>query len=161
MDNREFAQLLLSEAADLLNESAGKNGMYRRAGNAMVKNEKKKNDEYDKKVENARKQYERAGYEDKAPAKADRYTEANYKYYADLQNKEYANARQGYKDSGSEKPYDTIAYNMNTIRPKDKKELTEKQIKLHERINKRGKRAQNESIAVLLTEAALLLNYED
>ena len=169
MDNREFSKVLLFEATDLL-ESAGRNGQYRRIMDALYKEEKYKNDKADKETEHKRKQYEKAGYADKAPSLSDRRKESNYKQISDELNDNYRAAKRGddtvdsrYRDGYQvgynldDREYHQHAYDR--LHKNDDK--LKKQKAVHGRINDRAKRAQHESIAVLLTEAALLLNDED
>ena len=179
MDNRELAQVLLSEATELLNEAGarqkyiqilsdkhkkvandikennekilrepmkrelyGKNTVKSHIDEAKMKlNDKKLNHEFNKIGKEAEKYSARA---DKGFVGLSKYEDEEYGLYnrriSKTKDKEAKNRFM--KDFGGKKPHNS---------------------KLHERINARGEKfkSQHECIAVLLTEAALLLNNED
>ena len=138
-----------------LNESSGSNGLMGRIAQAKYEAEKKKNDEYDATIEKKREQYKRAGYEDKAPARANRDEEKAYKDLADNEKynddfkrntgSSFANKVQSYSDDSY---HDDRCRNMADAAYKIKKEydhredknrMTERQLALHNRINNRAK----------------------
>lgn len=171
MDNREFARVLLSEATELL-ESYGANGAGRKFYEERIKRDEKFIKDNKKKAE----MYKRAGYEDKGPgkltAKAKQRIEENkeeaLKYETRQTKKEFESSPYGedaaqksrwyiYADADNDYAYADDDYSNATYSAGLRGVKSHKYInrKLHNRINKR---VQNESIAILLTEAALLLN---
>ena len=160
MDNRELAQALLCEASDLLSESYGAHGAATKFYDERIK----KSEKFIKDNQRKADMYKRAGYEDKGPSKAIE----DAKYDIDYSKREKAiydtkNPKRNTSDRKKAANYSaTFAghdydYGHAANNGTNKKELSYRQKELHNRINKRAK-AQNESIAVLLTEAALLLN---
>ena len=137
-----------------LNESSGSNGLMGRIAQAKYETEKKKNDDHDASVEKKREQYKRAGYEDKAPSKANRDVEKGYKDLADAEKHDhdlkrrtgasFANKVQAYYDKHDDdngigdaayrikKEYDKREYD-------NERKMTAKQKELHARINNRAK----------------------
>ena len=157
MDNKEFARLLLCEATELL-ESSGKNGLITKLGekgllgddeviqirepdriitrspmevaNTLTKRKKELNKEYSSLLKDKKNT-------DMLDSKRKMHAAMHSSLTNDLM-KEINNEPKNWKDAVMKK------------RPKS--------YYIHKKINDRAKKAQNESIAVLLTEAALLLN---
>lgn len=155
---------ILNEIDSILDESAGNHGLVGRIALEKYKTEKKKNDERDMEVEKTRKQYIRAGYEDKAPANADRSLENSYKdtYDADkkFRNDRNLDWRYGYarKDpSNKSHTIGTRASKNISLEYDDRMKNNAKKVnnQLHDRINKR---AQNESTTDILNDIDYLLN---
>ena len=158
MDRIELASQLISKGVELLDESAGRNGYYERKNRAQYEIEKAKNDEYDAKIAKKREQYKRAGYEDKAPEKADRENEKKLKRRADLYHdkRHSPENKHGFGDLDDAMRYAKSSRDELDNNMPDR--LSDKQKALHNRINKR---TQNETVADLLTEAAYLLSLVD
>ena len=138
MDNREFAKVLLCEATELLNEGA----------------------RYRKEI----KDYE--GYSShsigkkasKLYAKKDNLGAIIWNTAGKMMS---ANTKDDINPNSASKSLNNMAkYMTGEITDSEKKEYEkrEKSKELHDKINNRAKKTQNESIAILLTEAALLLN---
>ena len=126
--NYELAELLIETAEELLNESSGRNGQVQRYYEERAKMLKKKNDEFDAKNEQKRKMYERAGYGDMAPQKADREDENDSRSNAWIikrdkskLNKIIKDKKNRYEDPISYKDYKNTARNLgrsnNTFKP--------------------------------------------
>ena len=168
MDNREFAQVLLSEATDLLSESYGQNG----AGKKFYDQRIEKDEKFIKDNKKKADMYERAGYGDKGPGQQVKDAEDRIKKNKEIRDTRYDTHVPGTSSAAlsqkRERAFMSTKMNMHDDYGKiamypsqygiKRKYLNDDQTALHRRINNRAKRAQNESIAVLLTEAALLLN---
>ena len=217
MDNREFAQVLLSEASEILNEAGARQKYLKTLADKQdelkdrIKREeklishgksdtdlKKLRSEYDDLADEAARYSARVGRsttmgsktngnarttgewkrnEANRKAEGDRYRkpdeEASKRMHDEIDNQNNISSALKDKkrmhgntshDLGEYNRYNTGSYGQHISRfdRKAKRDFNEdfaskkpKNVKLHERINKRS---QNESIAVLLTEAALLLN---
>ena len=168
MDNKEFASILLSEATEILNE-AGRNNHLRVLANkqdnvrAAKKTIEKRIASEPDKVEYYGKSPLKSKIDTLQLKRAARLLEAEDKKLA-KEGKKYSNRVS--KDL-SDSLNDDHRMHTNTFEyEKDRKAKEQfmkdfggkkpKNASLHERINKRT--SQNESIAILLTEAALLLN---
>lgn len=131
--NRLRASLLI-EAADLLGESSGMNGLVEKANMERYKKLKEKNDAADKKIEHKIEMFKKAGYADKSPKLADRSAE-KAAYSAAISAKNAKETLQG-AIAMKQKAQEII----DAANPLDSKQKA-----LHERINNRAK-SQNESI---------------
>ena len=183
--NYELAELLIETAEELLDESYGAHGAHTKYLEERYKKIKNENDKQDKNADNfsdtKKKLFEKLGYGDKIPKKADRKYEDKLKLTIDTDKKIrkdkndgwYANSVYYEKENpillGRHDKARAISRRAETWGDTDDEFKTfqdklykserknEKINPIHNRINKRAK-AQNESIALLLIEAASILN---
>ena len=194
MDNKEFAKVLLSEATDLLSESAGQNGVGRRYRDARYENMKKEIAELrakandnglteaeEKKLRNLRTNI---GYVEQGKTfkeESEGYSQPESKFFGEAYARKASPAAVNHgniilgKDAArysrqisagkSTKDDDVPGIKPSGLRKYDgveKYDRSDRKVNhIHKKINDRATKSQNESIAVLLTEAALLLNNED
>ena len=162
MDNKEFARLLLCEATELL-ESTGRNGLARRIYEEKYGKEDPKSDLTSKELELDAENRRLLSKENKdnISAKMAKKQYVNGKYMPSSKLPVYKNDRAKEINKLMSKYHDITYKNYkNASRVNKNINLKSKINKNKERINTISK-TQNESIAILLTEAALLLNNED
>ena len=168
MNNKELAQLLLSEASELLTESSKTEEKYFEALKNKIKAEEKRLSHISDPIKLKEKERDIGRLERDLRSVKDRLKdkkeyENNYKKHNNEWDKN--SAKHSKKSIASD--FDWAAHeniknklrskiNPHTEYEEEKVEYAiDKRNNLHKNINKR---VQNESIAVLLTEAALLLN---
>ena len=188
MDNKEFAKVLLCEASELLAESAGRNGAGDRYREAKLKNMKKEMAELRAKANDGKlteKEEERlddlryaASYVNGWDGSKS-HSSPGPKFFGDAYARKASPASINHGNISLGKDAAKISKQIadgkggtrvDYIKPSgsytytdvDKYDRSDRKVNpIHEKINNRAKKSQNESIAVLLTEAALLLNEED
>ena len=150
MNNKLIAAQCLIEAANIINESHGSHGLMTKALSEKLKNLEKVKDENEK----IRQQYKKAGYEDKAP-KSVQYKIDDIKatIEKEKQIKESDYGSDYNKKALANKAYCLDTQDAHDVYNSSKRENKSKEI--HNRINDRSK---NECVALLLAEAAELLN---